>query len=177
MRMLFAIYCYICDRKPKRKRALLGSNPPAIGFRATLSEHARLTAVSFAFLLRLRPMAKKTLCRRRPFLPGVAPASFLRARLAVDHIGRFHADASVRPTGVVELYDSVQFGAACVHVRYPHLVEPLGFQYPVGALCDGVLKGISTLGHAYHDVMLPEFLDVGITAVLAAPVGVVDQPG
>ena len=55
MRMLFAIYCYICDRKPKRKRALLGSNPPAIGFRATLSEHAGLTAVSFAFLAQIAP--------------------------------------------------------------------------------------------------------------------------
>lgn len=107
MRMLFAIYCYFCDRKPKRKRALLGSNPPAIGFCATLSEHAGLTAVSSAFLLRLRPMAKKTLCWRGPCLPGVAPASFLRPRLAVNHIGRFHADAAVRPTGVVELYDPV----------------------------------------------------------------------
>ena len=175
--MLFAIYCYICDRKPKRKRALLGSNPPAIGFRATLSEHAELTGVSFVFLAQIAPMAKKTLCRRGPCLPGVAPASFLRSRLTVDHIGRFHADASVRPTGVVELYDSAQFGAARVYVRYPHLVEPLGFQYPVGALCDGVLKWISTLGHAYHDVMLLELLDVGITAVLTPPVGVVDQPG
>ena len=55
MRMLFAIYCYICDRKPKRKRALLGSNPPAIGFRATLSEHAELTAVSFVFLAQIAP--------------------------------------------------------------------------------------------------------------------------
>ena len=122
-------------------------------------------------------MAKKTLCRRWPCLPGVAPASFLRARLAVDHIGRFHADAAVRPTGVVELYYSAQFGAARVHIRYTHLVEPLGLQYSVGAFGDGVLKGIAALGHAYHDVMLPEFLDVGIATVLAAPVGVVDQPG
>ena len=49
MGMLFAINCYICTRKPKRKRALLGSNPPAIGFCATLSVHAGLTTVGFAF--------------------------------------------------------------------------------------------------------------------------------
>ena len=95
----------------------------------------------------------------------------------MDHIGRFHADASVRATGIVELYNPVQFGPARVHVGYPHLVEPLGFQYPVGAFGYGVLKGIAALGHAYHDVMLPELLDVSITAVLAASIGVVDQPG
>ena len=45
--------CYFCNRKLKRKQALLGSNLPAIGFRATLSVHAGLTTVGFAFLAQI----------------------------------------------------------------------------------------------------------------------------
>lgn len=154
-----------------------GEHPASNRLPRYASERAGLTAFSSAFLLRLRRMAKKTLCWREPCLPGVAPASFLRPRLAVDHVWRLHADAAVRPTGVVELDDPVQFSAACVHVGYPHLVEPFGLEYPVGAFGDGVLYWVSALGHADPDAMLLEFPDVGVAAVLAPSVGVVDQPG
>ena len=120
-------------------------------------------------------MAKKTLCRCGPCLPGVAPASFLGSRLPVSHIGSLHADAPVGPTGVVELYDPAQLCPAGIHVGYPHFVQPLGFQYPVGAFGNGVFKRVSALGHADPDAMLLEFPDVGVAAVLAPSVGVVDQ--
>ncbi len=81
----------------------------------------------------------------------------------------------MRSLGVVEADDALKLGTAFLACGDSHLVQPLRLQYAVGAFRHGVLEGISALGHAYADTVALQFRHICIAAVLAAPVGMVDE--
>lgn len=86
-----------------------------------------------------------------------------------------HPDAHMRPLRIVEADYALQNSPAFIAGSDSHLVQPFCLQYPVGALRDGVLKRISALGHADAYTMALQLSHIGIAAVLAASVGVVDE--
>lgn len=89
-----------------------------------------------------------------------------------------HPDAHMRPLGVVEADDALKLEPAFFSGGYGHLIQPFGLQDAVGALRHSVLEGIAALGHTDADTMALQFRHIRVTAVLAAPVGMVDEtPG
>ena len=91
--------------------------------------------------------------------------------------GRLHADAGVR-TGIVVEGNEGGYALQCVLVRLEALlaVDDLRLEYAVHTLCYGVVSGLVVLRHANVDAILPEFVRIGVTALLYASVRVVDEP-
>ena len=56
------------------------------------------------------------------------------------------------------------------------LVEPFHLEYSVHAFGGGILKWVSALSHTDEDAVVPQLLHIGVTAVLASSVGMVDEP-
>ena len=133
----------------------------------------RLTDAGFAFCC-----SDSARWLRKPFrsrLPGIAPASFLRAGLLMNLVWSLHSDASVRTPVVVKVDDSEQFRFTGIYVANLHFVKPFGFQYAVCTFGNRVLKRIAGLSHADCYVILLQLLDIGITAILTTSVGMMDQ--
>ena len=86
-----------------------------------------------------------------------------------------HPDAHMRPLCVVEADYALQDSPAFIAGGNSHLVQPLCFQYSVGALRDGVFKRISALCHADAYTMDLQLSHIGVAAVLASSVGVMYQ--
>ena len=104
------------------------------------------------------------------------PHHFLRACLGVYLRGCLHADAVVR-TGVIIEEDEAGDTFQCIPVRLKaaFTVDDLRLEDAVHTLCDGVVSGFVVLRHADSYVVLPELVRIDVTAVLYAPVRVVDE--
>ncbi len=86
-----------------------------------------------------------------------------------------HVNARVRAPDVVQGHDSA-YDLRCLPPGELHSVQPLGLEDPVDAFRDGVLVGVPLLRHADKHPSGAERAHILGAAVLASPVGVVDEP-
>ena len=104
------------------------------------------------------------------------PHDALRALLLMCLRGSLHADAGVR-AGVVVEGDEAGYALQCVLVRLEALlaVDHLRLQDAVHTLGNGVVSGLVVLRHGDAYPVLLQFVRIGVTAVLYAPVRVMDE--
>ena len=95
--------------------------------------------------------------------------------LPVRHLRGLHPDAHMRSLRIVEVDYPYQGDLAFLSGRQLHLVQPLHLEDAVCPFGNGILQGVSALGHADCDPMFPQFRHILIAAVPAAPVRVVDK--
>ena len=90
--------------------------------------------------------------------------------------GGFHADAGMRPLLVVEA-DERADALPCVlqALEAALAVDDLGLEDAVHTLGYGVVRGLVVLRHRDADAVPLQLVRIGITTVLYAPVGVVDE--
>ncbi len=89
--------------------------------------------------------------------------------------GRHPVKAHVRALVVVEVDGRLQRLSDLPDGEECHAHEQLVLDDAVDTLGHGVVPGVSALGHADPDVVLPQDVRIGIAGILDAPVRVVDE--
>ena len=79
--------------------------------------------------------------------------------------------------GVVVEGDEARYTLQRVLIRFeaPLAVDNLSLENTVHTLCDGVVRRLVVLRHAYSYAILLQFVRIGVAAVLYAPVRVMDE--
>ena len=90
--------------------------------------------------------------------------------------GRHHVDAHVRPLLVVELHGASDRAPRLGNVAEHHALEQLVLHRAVDAFRLRVLLRVPAFRHADADAVPAQLRDVFAAGILAAPVGVVDEP-
>ena len=95
----------------------------------------------------------------------------------MDGIGRLQSDAVVRAPAVVEQDEALYLlQSLLIRCETPFLaVDALILDSLVHALCNTVVRGLVVLRHRYQDVVLLQFLDIEVAAVLHASIRVMDE--
>ena len=90
--------------------------------------------------------------------------------------GSLHADTGVW-AGVVIEGDEAGYTIQRILVRLEALlaVDHLRLEYAVHTLRNSIVSGLVVLRHTNLDAVLPEFVRIGVTAVLYASVRVMDE--